>query len=67
MKRNYTVVITDTIERKYYIEDANSPEEAESIAEGLNDDFYIDSEYDAPAEIIDSQITDIIPDEEEII
>jgi hypothetical protein len=67
MKRNYTVEIIDTVAHRYHIEAANSPEEAESIAEQLHHDAYEYFDTASDYEVIDSQTTDVMPDEEEEI
>lgn len=38
MKRDYEVVMSVTTEHMYYVHDANSPEEAETIADGMRSD-----------------------------
>lgn len=67
MKKNYEVIITETREIHHYIKDVNSPEEAESIAESeYNAECEaLESVRDGEIDILDSQVTDVIPEENE--
>lgn len=60
MKQPYVVVIQQVTNHTFYVEDCNSPEEAEGLAEG----FFSDGD-EGSVEVIDSEVIDCYPEDHE--
>lgn len=60
MKQPYTVTIERTTTHTYTVDDCNSPEEAEDIAF-----TYLDANDEGEVQVLDCQVVDSFPEEEE--